>query len=101
MARWLDTLGQPNLGIGICGRCSRKFPLAMLQRDANTPGLLVCEADNDGIDPYRFPMAQTSENMALPFVRPDVSIATNPAGLISQDGDVFLITEDGEDYIKP
>lgn len=100
MARWLDTRGEPTLGIGICSRCSIKFPIGALQPDINYPGLMVCAKDRDAIDPYRLP-ARQADPIVLPFVRPDVSIATNPAGLISQDSDMFLITEDSEDYITP
>jgi hypothetical protein len=100
MAVFLDTRGNPTLGIGICSRCSRKFPLHKLQPDPNFPGLRVCEADADDFDPYRLPARQT-EDITLPFMRTDAPIGTNPAGVIGQDGDVFLITEDGEDYLEP
>lgn len=100
MARYLNTRGNPTLGIGICSRCSRKFPLHELQSDPNFPGLRVCAADTDDFDPYRLPPRQT-EDITLPFLRTDLSIATNPSGVIGQDGDVFLITEDGEDYLEP
>jgi hypothetical protein len=70
MPRFLNTRGQPTLGIGICGRCSQKFPLAALKPDPNAPGLMVCDADRDQLDPYRLPARQT-EQINLPFVRPD------------------------------
>jgi hypothetical protein len=100
MPVYLNTRGNPTLGIGICGRCSRKFPLHKLQPDPNSPGLRVCEADADHYDPYRLPPRQT-EDITLPFLRTDAPIGTNPAGVIGEDGDVFLITEDGEDYLEP
>ncbi len=97
MPRFLNTKGNPTLGLGICGRCSRKFPLHQLVRDGNTPGLLVCEKDRDVLDPYRLP-ARQPDRVSLPFTRPDVSIATNPAGIITEDGDEFLIADD--EYLK-
>lgn len=100
MGLWLDTRGKSTLGIGICARCSRKFSLDDLQPDGNIPGLMVCAADWDELDPYRLPMRQP-ENIALPFLRPDEDIGTAPAGAISEDGDLFIITEDGEGYIEP
>lgn len=100
MVMFLDTRGNPTLGIGICSRCSRKFPLHKLQPDPNFPGLRVCDVDADQFDPYRLPARQT-EDITLPFLRTDAPIGTNPAGVIGQDGDVFLITEDGEEYLEP
>lgn len=74
MSVFLDTTGEPTLGIGICARCSRKMPLAELHPDPNAPGLMVCEADQDVLDPYRLPPRQP-DSLTLPFYRPDVSIA--------------------------
>lgn len=68
--RFLNTTGQPTLGIGICDRCKKKFPLAYLSSDPNTPGLKVCDKDRDEYDPYRLP-ARQPESVVLPFVRPD------------------------------
>jgi hypothetical protein len=75
MPLFIDTTGNPTLGLGICGRCSRKMPLHQLHDDPNMPGLKVCEADRDDYDPYRLP-ARPPEDITLPFVRPDVEIAT-------------------------
>lgn len=75
--RFLDTTGNPTLGIGICGRCSFKFPLNMLRPDPNVPGLMVCEADTDNFDPYRMP-ARPADVINLPFVRPDTPLTTGP-----------------------
>lgn len=99
MPRYLSTRGRDTLAIGICSRCSIKFPLGMLQPDPNYPGLRVCAKDMDQFDPYRLP-ARQPDNIVLPFVRPDDGLGTNPAGLIDEDGDYFLITEDGEDYLE-
>jgi hypothetical protein len=68
--------------------------------DPNYPGLRVCRVDVDELDPYRLPARQT-ERITLPFVRPDVSVATNPAGLISEDGNTFVTTENFDDYVEP
>jgi hypothetical protein len=47
--------------------------------DPNFPGMRVCAVDKDNFDPWRLPAIQT-ENIALRFPRPDVSIATGPIG---------------------
>ena len=100
MPRFLNTRGNTTLAIGICGRCSIKMPLADLLPDPNSPGLLVCEKDRDQYDPYRLP-ARQPDNIVLPFTRPDAPIGTDPVGVITQDDNYFLITEDGEDYLEP
>lgn len=100
MAKYLNTRGQPTLAIGICGRCSRKMPIMALQPDPNYPGLLVCDEDRDFYDPYRYAPRQP-DTISLPFARPDTPIPTNPLGVISQDGNSFLITEDSEEYLEP
>ncbi len=100
MPRFLNTRGNATLAIGVCGRCSIKMPLDQLLPDPNYPGLLVCEKDRDEYDPYRLP-ARQPDNILLPFTRPDTPIPTDPAGVITQDSDYFLITEDGEDYLEP
>ena len=100
MGLFLDTRGLAWAGIGICDRCSRKFPIGELMSDPNSPGLRVCRVDVDELDPYRLPARQT-ERITLPFVRPDVSVATNPAGLISEDGNTFVTTENFDDYVEP
>lgn len=83
--RFLDTTGNQTLGIGICGRCSFKFPLHMLLPDPNVPGLMVCEADRDDYDVYRLP-ARQADVVNLPFVRPDVPL--NDGLLPEPDWDV-------------
>lgn len=100
MSLFLDTRGLAWAGIGICDRCSRKFPIGELMSDPNSPGLRVCRVDVDELDPYRLPARQT-ERITLPFVRPDVSVATDPAGLISEDGNTFVTTENFDDYLEP
>lgn len=74
MSTFINPRGQPTFGIGICDRCKKKFPLAKLRRDVNSPGLYVCEKDADQLDRYRLPPRQ-AENVNLPFVRPDESLA--------------------------
>lgn len=73
MAVFLDTTGRSSLGIGICGRCSRKFPIDELMPDPNNPGLRVCSVDLDDYDPYRLPARQT-ENISLRYPRPDTPL---------------------------
>lgn len=100
MAIWLDTTGRGTLGIGVCDRCRVKMSIEELMPDPNSPGLRVCQKDLDQLDPYRLPARQV-EAIALPFVRPDANLATNPLGLVTQDDNEFLITQDGQQYILP
>ena len=44
-----------------------------LHPDPNSPGLRVCKADLDELDPYRLPARET-EDITPPFVRPDVPL---------------------------
>jgi hypothetical protein len=91
MAVFLDTRGNPTLGIGLCDRCKRKFPLHELHRDPNSPGLRVCEDDRDEYDPYRLP-ARAGEIITLPFIRPDFPVASEDDGdAVSDDGDDFIV----------
>ena len=100
MSIYLDTRGNATLAIGICGRCSRKFPIGELASDPNYPGLKVCKDDTDDYDPYRLP-ARQPEKISLLFARPDTPIATNPAGLITENGEQFLISENDDEYLEP
>ena len=79
MPVYLDTRGNSVLSVAICDRCSRKFPYVDLMPDPNFPGMRVCKEDLDKFDPWRLPAIQT-ENIALRFPRPDVSVATGPIG---------------------
>jgi hypothetical protein len=74
----VPTKRNTNYGIGLCDRCHQKFFLDDLRPDNNSPGLMVCRADRDDMDPYRLPMRQT-ENISLPFVRPDTNLGV-PGG---------------------
>jgi hypothetical protein len=100
MGLFLDTRGLTYAAIGICDRCSRKFPLAELMPDRNSPGLRVCKDDWDELDPYRLPARQT-ERITLPFVRPDVPLTSQPYGVISEDGNTFLVNESDDNYLEP
>jgi hypothetical protein len=51
----------------------------------------VCKEDLDQYDPWRLPALQT-ENIALRFPRPDVSIATGP-NLLDTQGDPNQLTQ--------
>jgi hypothetical protein len=73
MPVYLSTRGKTTLGIGICGRCSRKFSLDDLYPDPNYPGLRVCKDDMDEYDPYRLP-ARQPEVIALQYPRPDTPL---------------------------
>lgn len=70
---FLDTRGRQSLGIGLCDRCKRKFPIDDLMPDPNSPGLRVCRVDIDDFDPYRLP-ARAPEDITLPFVRPETPL---------------------------
>lgn len=71
---FLDTTGNPTLGVGICDRCKRKFPIGDLKPDRDTPGLLVCDDDNDERDRYKLP-PRKPDAILLRTIRPDISIA--------------------------
>lgn len=75
MSIYVDTRGLSIIAIGICGRCSLKFPLIDLIEDPNSPGLLVCKEDVDDYDPYRLPPRET-EDITLEYPRPDVRLDT-------------------------
>ena len=77
MPVFLDTRGNSSLAIGVCGRCSQKFPIGELHPDPNYPGLMVCAKDRDNFDPYRLP-ARQPENIALRFARPDTPVGLQP-----------------------
>lgn len=79
MSVYIDTTGNSVLSVAICDRCSRKFAYVDLMPDPNFPGMRVCKEDLDNFDPWRLPARQT-ENIALRFPRPDVSVATGPIG---------------------
>jgi len=68
--------------------------------DRNYPGLCVCKDELDERDPYRLPARQT-ERITLPFVRPDVPLTSQPYGVISEDVNTFLVTENFDDYLEP
>lgn len=75
MPLYLDTSGNSTLGIGLCARCSLKFPLDELMPDPNYPGLMVCRDDIDDYDPYRLPQREP-ESITLEYPRPDVKLVT-------------------------
>lgn len=88
MPKFLDTSGKPTLGIAICDRCSRKFPIDQLYSDPNTPGLKVCVDDIDDYDPYRLP-ARRTEDITLPFYRPDEPLTDLAEGEVSPEFGLF------------
>lgn len=100
MPVYIDPTGHSNYGIGLCARCSRKFPLDELRPDPNSPGLMVCDEDADEFDPYRLPARQT-ENITLPFTRPDLPLtghAAEPVSIFTMlyEDEVTMLYEDGE-----
>lgn len=97
MSRFLDTEGQPTLGVALCARCSKKFPLGELRPDPNYPALMVCSSDLDDYDPYRL-SPRPSDDVILPFVRPDDALSSGaapslPVLTVSADG-AFLFRID-------
>jgi hypothetical protein len=118
MPLYLDTIGNSNVAIGICGRCSMKFPLVELSPDPNSPGLLVCGTPggmtgkgswtgghgcSDMYDPWRLPPRET-ECITLTMPRPDVPLILTLAqsnDLISTDAwtaDSLIVTADSLYY---
>ena len=100
MGHFLDTRGNSTLGIGICARCSRKFPIGELRSDPNYPNLMVCKVDSDQYDPYRL-APRAPDQIVLPFVRPDLPLNTNPAGVVNELDNIFIITENNDGYLIP
>ena len=98
MSLYIDPTGEPTYGIGICARCSRKMPLAQLSPDPNYPNLMVCREDLDQYDPYRL-APRPSDQIVLPFIRPDVPLNTYPSGVITQNGENFVVTTDDNEYL--
>lgn len=100
MPVFLNTLGNSNLGIGICDRCKFKRPLTMLGPDGNLPGLRVCQDKTgckDNFDPWRLPALQ-DDRINLPFVRPDEDIAVQAP---PTEYDPFRVTQDDEYRVTP
>jgi hypothetical protein len=100
MGHFLDTRGNSTLGIGICARCSRKFPIGELRSDPNYPNLMVCKEDSDQYDPYRL-APRAPDQIVLPFVRPDLPLNTSPAGVVNELDNIFIITENNDGYLIP
>jgi hypothetical protein len=94
MPLFLDTSGRATVGIGICARCSQKFPLEELAPDVNYPGLMVCRDDMDEIDPYRLPPRET-ESITLMYPRPDVPLQTTSVAPGSAAWPVSQFPDDG------
>lgn len=100
MSGWDDPTGAPWYAVGICDRCNRRFLLHELIEDGNLPGLRVCREDWDELDPYRLPARQT-ENITLPFVRPDVPLIPGAEATfyILTEGSDPIVTEDGDNLV--
>ena len=76
MPKYLDTLGEASLSIGICGRCNFKRKISELTSDPNAPGLRVCiRGCVDDLDPWRLP-ARAEDKITLTYPRPEVPVAT-------------------------
>ncbi|HQT82463.1 MAG TPA: hypothetical protein PLQ34_09885 [Ferrovaceae bacterium] len=71
-----------------------KRPIVEARPDPNFPGLKVCaHGCQDEKDPYRLP-ARVTERIALQYPRPDVSVATQDNGIVTQpNGQTALSTQ--------
>lgn len=98
MPVFLDTEGEPTLGIALCARCSRKLPLSQLYSDPNAPGLMVCIEDLDQLDPYRL-APRPPDNLILPFYRPDVPL-TIPGEPPLAIETFYILTEDSDPILS-
>lgn len=98
MATFLDTSGKSTLGVALCARCSRKLPLEELYSDPNSPNLMVCKEDLDNYDPYRL-APRPADQIVLPFVRPDTPLSPDQFGLISESGEEYIVTENGDGFL--
>src|SRR5262245_45492707 len=83
---FINTQGEPTLGIAICSRCQFKRRLADLVSDGNVPGFMVCRPELspgcfDNFDPMRLP-PRAPDRLNLPFVRPDQDISMDEAARI-------------------
>lgn len=93
MATYLvPSRSQGSFGIAICDRCGRKFFEGDLHSDPNAPGLMVCRADLDVLDPYRIP-ARKTETAALHVIRPDVPLDNSSQVFMTETTDDFVVTE--------
>jgi len=99
MSVYLDTRGKSSLAIAICDRCKMKFSITELMSDPNSPGLRVCSKDVDDLDPYRLPQRQPDQ-ITLAFVRPDAPLNSDPAGLVTENDNNFIIGTN-EEYLVP
>ena len=90
----MDTTGLASLAIAVCDRCKMKRAYVDLRPDGNSPGLRVCgQGCWDTLDPYRL-AARKTERINLRFPRPDVSVAVDPDGIVTNpSGDWTLSPE--------
>lgn len=100
MGLWLDTRRNSSQGIALCARCSKKFPVGELRSDPNYPALMVCKDDLDEYDPYRL-AARPTENLTLPFVRPDIPLVVDDSGLMTNDNESIIVEDGGEEFLDP
>lgn len=70
MSLYLNTAGYASRAVAVCDRCHVKVAYSTLVADGNSPGLRVCPACSDKLDPWRLP-ARQSEDIALRYPRPD------------------------------
>src|SRR5262245_11888355 len=98
MPTFINTTGEPTLGIAICSRCQRKARLADLVDDGNIPGFKVHRPHLspgcwDEFDKMRLPPRQI-EKFNLPFVRPDQDLTMSEVAQL-QAGLPLKPPEDG------
>jgi hypothetical protein len=75
--------------VGICDRCKVKFYLTDLKPDRDNPGLRVCKDCCDQKDRYKLAPRQT-EDITLPFARPDTDLTISISYLLVENGSLIL-----------
>jgi len=70
MARFLNTRGRARLTVQNCERCQKKYPIGMLSPDGDQPGIKVCRACRDSIDPWKLP-PPPADDYVIPGAQPN------------------------------
>ena len=73
MSKYLNTLGEKTLTIGVCDRCKMKAKLVDLVSDPNAPGLRVHSYCADQFDPWRLP-TRAQDRIAVEYPRPETPL---------------------------
>ena len=95
MVKFINTIGNSNLGIGICDRCHTKAALVDLVDDGDVTGLKVHAECRDTLSPYKM-QPKEMDSITLPFTRPDLMSSSDGSG--SYQGSVQVSS--GETYSR-